>query len=150
MRRLSLALALATVLLAASPMAYAQTITNDPSAQASPFNPTAPFATAQCNDGWFSFSQTRDGTCSGHGGVMLWVTEPGTADALATSRTADRATDIANYAAGIQTQLSWSSGSGSPFIPYAGNGQGPTVCNDNMVSHSAGQGTCSHHGGEAP
>ena len=30
---------------------------------------------------------------------------------------------------------------------YAGNGQGPTLCNDGTISNSAGQGTCSHHGG---
>lgn len=32
---------------------------------------------------------------------------------------------------------------------YAGNGQGPTLCNDGTISNSAGQGTCSHHGGIA-
>ena len=36
-----------------------------------------------------------------------------------------------------------------PFIPYPGNGGGPTVCRDGMVSHSSGSGTCSHHGGIA-
>jgi hypothetical protein len=34
-----------------------------------------------------------------------------------------------------------------PFIPYAGNGGGPTPCNDGTWSHSSGRGTCSHHGG---
>lgn len=33
------------------------------------------------------------------------------------------------------------------FIPYIGNGLGPTVCADGMVSRSAGSGTCSYHGG---
>lgn len=33
------------------------------------------------------------------------------------------------------------------FIPYPGNGGGPTLCNDGMYSHSSGRGTCSHHGG---
>ena len=33
------------------------------------------------------------------------------------------------------------------FIPYAGNGRGPTLCADGMWSHSSGRGTCSHHGG---
>lgn len=37
-----------------------------------------------------------------------------------------------------------------PFIPYAGNGRGPTQCRDGTVSHSSGCGTCSGHGGEAP
>jgi hypothetical protein len=30
-------------------------------------------ATAQCNDGTYSFSQHRSGTCSGHGGVRQWL-----------------------------------------------------------------------------
>ena len=36
-----------------------------------------------------------------------------------------------------------------PFIAYPGNGRGPTQCRDGSVSHSAGRGTCSHHGGIA-
>jgi len=28
--------------------------------------------TAICKDGMYSYSQTRKGTCSGHGGVMNW------------------------------------------------------------------------------
>ena len=35
------------------------------------------------------------------------------------------------------------------FIPYAGNGGGPTRCRDGSYSHSSGRGTCSHHGGIA-
>jgi len=30
-------------------------------------------ATAQCVDGWWSFSESRSGTCSGHGGVGRWL-----------------------------------------------------------------------------
>ena len=30
-------------------------------------------ATAQCNDGTYSFSQHRSGTCSYHGGVAQWL-----------------------------------------------------------------------------
>jgi len=51
----------------------------DSAAQASPFNGSYPFATAQCRDAWFSFSQTRESTCAGHGGVLLWILEPGSA-----------------------------------------------------------------------
>lgn len=29
-------------------------------------------ASAKCRDNTFSFSQNRRGTCSGHGGVMMW------------------------------------------------------------------------------
>jgi hypothetical protein len=36
--------------------------------------PSAPAgATAQCNDGTYSFSQHRRGTCSHHGGVAVWL-----------------------------------------------------------------------------
>jgi len=35
------------------------------------------------------------------------------------------------------------------FIPYQGNGGGPTLCRDGTYSHSSGRGTCSHHGGIA-
>lgn len=36
--------------------------------------PVAPSgATAQCNDGTWSFSQHHSGTCSGHGGVARWL-----------------------------------------------------------------------------
>ena len=30
-------------------------------------------ATAQCRDGTYSYSKTRSGTCSGHGGVARWI-----------------------------------------------------------------------------
>jgi resuscitation-promoting factor RpfB len=41
----------------------------------SPYSsPSAPVgATAQCLDGTYSFSQTRSGTCSHHGGVAVWL-----------------------------------------------------------------------------
>lgn len=35
------------------------------------------------------------------------------------------------------------------YIPYPGNGGGPTICSDGTTSHSSGRGTCSHHGGIA-
>lgn len=36
--------------------------------------PSAPAgATAKCSDGTYSFSQSRRGTCSGHGGVASWL-----------------------------------------------------------------------------
>lgn len=35
------------------------------------------------------------------------------------------------------------------FIPYAGNGGGPTLCRDGTYSRSSGRGTCSQHGGIA-
>ena len=38
-----------------------------------PDNQPPPGATAQCRDGTFSFSQSRRGTCSHHGGVAKWL-----------------------------------------------------------------------------
>ena len=38
---------------------------------ASPSGPPAG-ASAKCNDGTYSFSEHRQGTCSGHGGVAEW------------------------------------------------------------------------------
>jgi uncharacterized protein YraI len=37
--------------------------------------PQAAGATAHCRDGTFSFSRTRQGTCSHHGGVAEWLRE---------------------------------------------------------------------------
>jgi hypothetical protein len=50
----------------------------DTTAVANPFNATVALATAQCRDGWFSFSRTEEGTCAGHQGVMVWVVRPPT------------------------------------------------------------------------
>jgi hypothetical protein len=33
-------------------------------------------ATAQCRDGSYSDSQHASGTCSGHGGVRVWIHHP--------------------------------------------------------------------------
>jgi hypothetical protein len=39
-------------------------------------SPTAPAgATAKCEDGTYSFSESRSGTCSHHGGVAEWLNE---------------------------------------------------------------------------
>jgi len=43
-----------------------------PSPQFSPNGPP-PGASAQCNDGTYSFSKHRSGTCSHHGGVRQWL-----------------------------------------------------------------------------
>jgi len=39
--------------------------------------------------------------------------------------------------------------SGGNYIPYPGNGGGPTRCRDGSISNSSGRGTCSYHGGIA-
>ena len=37
--------------------------------------------------------------------------------------------------------------SNNPYLPYPGNGGGPTFCADGTISGSSGRGTCSYHGG---
>ncbi len=50
---------------------YTNTYGNEvPSPYQAPSRPAG--ATAQCRDGSYSFSQSRSGTCSHHGGVMTW------------------------------------------------------------------------------
>src|SRR3954468_12527879 len=56
--RLAVLLAFATAGLVSGPVARAD---------------APPGATARCNDGTFSFSQTHSGTCSHHGGVAAWL-----------------------------------------------------------------------------
>lgn len=44
-----------------------------PTPRPAPPNSSRPAgATAKCNDGTYSFSQNRQGTCSHHGGVAEW------------------------------------------------------------------------------
>ncbi len=44
-----------------------------PSPTRTPDNQPPAGATAQCRDGTYSFSQSRRGTCSHHGGVARWL-----------------------------------------------------------------------------
>lgn len=37
------------------------------------YDSAPPGATAECNDGTYSFSKSRRGTCSHHGGVKRWL-----------------------------------------------------------------------------
>ena len=68
-----------------------------------------PGATAQCKDGTYSFSQTRSGTCSHHGGVAVWLT-PSTTTPPATTvtpvTTAPTATNATTTAAPTNTAAS--------------------------------------------
>jgi hypothetical protein len=54
----------AAILLAPASVAFAQT-------------PSAQSPTAKCRDGTFSYSATRAGTCSRHGGVAEWLAPSG-------------------------------------------------------------------------
>jgi hypothetical protein len=64
MFRRAAALAIATIALGVGGFAASAAINDGP----------PPGATALCKDGTYSFSQTRSGTCSHHGGVAIWLT----------------------------------------------------------------------------
>ena len=49
-----------------------------------------PLATAQCRDGQFSFKQTPDALCAGHGGILVSIVPAGEAANIAASRAEDR------------------------------------------------------------
>lgn len=58
-----------------------RTFTQVPTATPLPYVPPAqpthpPGVTALCEDGTYSYSQTSRGTCSGHGGVLIWINKP--------------------------------------------------------------------------
>jgi hypothetical protein len=68
MFRRGAAFVVATIALSASGFAASAAIKDGPPAG----------ATALCNDGTYSYSQTRSGTCSHHGGVAVWLTPSAT------------------------------------------------------------------------
>jgi Protein of unknown function (DUF3761) len=123
---------------------------SDPTAVRIPSSTGIPFATAQCHDGWFSYSQTREGTCAGHEGVLMWITQPDTSSGVLWERQEQAAGLLGNgwlgtapIAPGQATALApapCTSISGGPCV---------TQCVDGQWSSSTGSGTCSDHGGEA-
>lgn len=102
-----------------------------PGAAGSSCRPTANTTpTALCRDGSLDYSRSPL-ACAGHGGVAAWLSQ------LPEQQAPTRATPAR-------------SGVCVPDIdPDAGNTNGPTLCADGHCSPSAGQGTCSRHGGIA-
>jgi hypothetical protein len=54
----------------AAPTTTQPVATVPPATQPTPDHPAG--ATAKCRDGTYSYSQSRSGTCSHHGGVAIW------------------------------------------------------------------------------
>jgi hypothetical protein len=76
-----------------------------------------PGATALCNDGTYSFSQTRSGTCSHHGGVAQWLTPtttPAPTTAPPTTTTAFTTTAPATTTAATPTTVSTTTTTATP------------------------------------
>lgn len=89
-------------------------------------------ATAQCKDGTYSTAQSRQGACSGHGGVATW---------LATTK---EDTKPAEKGTKPETKDQTQATAKSPGAPPNATAQ----CKDSTYSFSAHRsGTCSHHGG---
>jgi hypothetical protein len=74
-----------------------------------------PGATALCNDGTYSFSQTRSGTCSHHGGVAVWLTPSATTAAPATTAAAPATT--AAIATTVKATTTQSKTCGAGYVP---------------------------------
>ncbi len=64
-----------------------------------------PGATARCKDGTYSFSQTRQGTCSHHGGVAEWLTGSTTPPATTTMPTPAATTTAATTTTATTTPV---------------------------------------------
>jgi hypothetical protein len=60
-------------------------------------------ATALCNDGTYSFSQTRSGTCSHHGGVATWLTSSATTTAPTITLAPPATTSLASTTTAVTT-----------------------------------------------
>jgi hypothetical protein len=73
----------------ATPSTYTNTAGNQ--VESPDYNPNG--ATAMCVDGTFSHSQTRQGTCSDHGGVDHWITATTTPAPAAGCNASQRASD---------------------------------------------------------
>lgn len=93
---------------------------------------TAPVKpTATCKDGTISFSQTRSGTCAGHGGVEKWEDSEENQNIKPKSKEVEKRYE----------QPTYNREANSSSRPTA-------ICADGTVSYSQSRrGTCSGHGG---
>lgn len=101
-------------------------------------SPDSALATARCQDGTYSYSTSRQGTCAGHGGVSEWL-----ATAAATAKCND---GTLSASVSRQGACSRHGGVAEWLIPADATAR----CRDGTYSTSASsQGTCSNHGGVA-
>jgi hypothetical protein len=122
----------------------------DPTAILDPSHAPLPLATAQCWDGWFSYSQTRRGTCAGHGGVLLRIIEPGTACAIAASRAEEMGGAVFAFQPCVATAAALPSSTTPPSACVSlSGGSCLTLCSDGEWSSGIGTESCAGHGGEA-
>lgn len=108
--------------------------------------PTQKTYVVQYGDGWWDIARSQ-GTSMGD---LLAVNGATTATQLHPGQVLQLPAGGARPDTGARNQASpvpRSAPQPGPFIPYRGNGFGPTPCADGSWSHSSGRGTCSHHGG---
>lgn len=86
--------------------------------------------TAICRDGTQSYSQTRSGTCAGHGGVEKWMDSEEEQNVRQIPREVEKRYEQPTY---------YHQENSAP--------QPTAICADGTPSYSQGRGTCSHHGG---
>lgn len=123
-------------------------------------HPPQPLATAQCEDGWFSYNQIQEIVCAGHGGVMKWVIPPGELQGTLFERF-QQAAAVAPFLGSYippplpalpplpsLTPTPVSRGVPAGCVSFSG-GPCVTPCKDGTYSSSTGSGTCSDHGGVA-
>lgn len=144
-----------------APAAPIQTATYSPPATtyAPPPSSPPPAPTAyvvQPGDGWYKIAQKNGVTL---GALLAANGASGTDVPLFADQVLQLPTGAVPSSPGTVPQATarapatpaprWAPAPQPTFIPYQGNGLGPTLCNDGSISHSAGRGTCSHHGGIA-
>jgi hypothetical protein len=116
-----------------------------PAAQARPAD-----ATAQCKDGTYSKSKTKQGACSTHGGVATWYADQKpAAGAPAANATPPSTPPTTN--APTSTPAPKTTGKVATTKPPAGTPDNATAkCKDGTYSFAKQHsGACSHHGGVA-
>jgi hypothetical protein len=89
-------------------------------------------ATARCKDGTYSMAKSRQGACSGHGGVATWLAD----------------TKEGTKPAGEGTKPETKDETKAATKPSGAPPNATAQCKDGTYSFSAHRsGTCSHHGG---
>jgi hypothetical protein len=121
----------------------------EPPAPSAPVSQTKPsparhFCVVQPGDGWWHIAQTldvsMDGLLAANGATTATPLNPGQ---LLVLPAGPRTLSPIRRTRPVPQPVPQA----GPFIPYPGNGLGPTPCADGTWSHSSGRGTCSHHGG---